>query len=70
MVGAGVVLLIILFALIIWFKKANRKGTKTRVEKNMPIASDEASPNIVVRRKTTSILRKQSLLFIIIQIKI
>lgn len=58
----GAVLLVLIVILVIWFVKANKKSKKnTTVRTARSTAPAEASAAIVVRRRTTSILRKQSL---------
>lgn len=57
-IGAGLVILLMI--LIIWYNKVNKKNRKTSLSNN-PLSAADASSAIVVRRKTTSILRKQSL---------
>lgn len=56
---AGVFLFLVI--LILWFRKANKKNKTTTLSNINSIGSSDASSAIVVRRKTTSILRKQSL---------
>ena len=50
-------------ALIWWFVKAKKQNTnrKAKTPAYSGVSSQEASSAIIVRRKTTSILRKQSL---------
>lgn len=59
----NVVLVILLVSLVIWvvvlIKRTNRKKKKESVQAQT--ASQDAKENIIVRRKTTSILKKQSL---------
>ena len=55
----GIFLLLII--LIIWFKKAYKKSKTRTLAKNDSNVTPDASSAIVVRRKTTQILRKQSL---------
>jgi hypothetical protein len=52
---------LLLFVLVVWFWKANKRYKKTTLCNNMAPSVSDASSAIVVRRKTTSILRKQSL---------
>lgn len=55
-------LTLMIAALIIWFTKASRKNNKkSQPQAYSNVTPQEASSAIVVRRKTTSILRKQSL---------
>lgn len=56
-IGSGMLLI----ALFLWFRKANKRYKKTTLDDNVIPSATEASSAIVVRRKTTSILRKQSL---------
>ena len=56
-IGAGLLLLLIL--LVAWFRKANKKNRVTSLSNT--VSNGNASSAIIVRRKTTSILRKQSL---------
>ena len=58
-VGVGVGLVLLLVSLFVWFWKANKKNRVTSLSGNGP--QTNASSAIIVRRKTTSILRKQSL---------
>ena len=61
LIGAGAGLLVLLLVLILWFKKANKRDKETIRPQNRTMVPNDASSAIVVRRKTTSILRKQSL---------
>lgn len=58
-VSAGVVLLLIIF--LVWFSKTKKKSQITTLISNEDKVDADASSAIVIRRKTTSILRKQSL---------
>lgn len=55
-------LALILVALVIWYKKTNKKNHLAQ-QRQVPrqVSAAEAASSIVVRRKTTSVLRKQSL---------
>ena len=59
--GIGAIMLIIFVVIIIWYKNANKKGSLSQKHKNVSVTPSEAASAIVVRRKTTSILRKQNL---------
>ena len=61
LIGICAGILILFLILIVWYIKANRKNRTTTLTINEPTIENEASSAIVVRRKTTSILRKQSL---------
>ena len=60
-IGIGAGLFPLLIILFVWFRKANKKKRTVTLTKNDSNGTTDASPAIVVRRKTTSILRKQSL---------
>lgn len=61
LINIGVVVFVIII-LIIWFSVSNkRKRNKRNLQSSQQSSINEASPAIVVRRKTTSILKKQSL---------
>lgn len=60
-IGIGVGLLFLLIILFVWFRKANKKNRTTILSNNDANGVTDASSVIVVRKKTTSILRKQSL---------
>ena len=59
--GLFVGLCLLLTMLTIWFKKANKKSRTTPRSGNNNGRTEGASATIVVRRKTTRILKKQSL---------
>lgn len=62
LIGLCAGLALMIAALIIWFSRANKKhNKKTQPQAYSNVSAQEASSAIVVRRKTTSILRKQSL---------
>ena len=53
--------LLLLIILSVWFKKVNKKNKTAAKVNNVSNEVADASSAIVVRRKTTSVLRKQSL---------
>ena len=62
LVGLLIGLAALATALAIWFLKARKRAPRrTRRQVYQPVSAQEASSAIVVRRKTTSILKKQSL---------
>lgn len=62
LIGLCAWLTLMIVALVIWFGRANKKNDKkTKPQPYSNVTTQEASSAIVVRRKTTSILRKQSL---------
>ena len=61
LIGIGAGLLLFIIILFAWFVKANKKNRTTTLSNNGFNGHTDASSSIVVRRKTTSILRKQSL---------
>ncbi len=61
LINIGAIALVLLI-LIVWFSMmAKRKKNRNRQVYSRQVSADGASPTIVVRRKTTSILKKQSL---------
>lgn len=62
-IGLCALLALMAVALIWWFVKAKKQNTnrKAKTPAYSGVSSQEASSAIIVRRKTTSILRKQSL---------
>lgn len=61
MIGIGAGLFLLLIILFVWFRKANKKNRTSTLSNDNSNGATDASSAIVVRRKTTSILRKQSL---------
>lgn len=62
LIGLCAWLTLMIVALVIWFTRASRKHRKTpQPQAYSGVSAQEASSAIIVRRKTTSILRKQSL---------
>ena len=59
-IGACIGILIMFFFIILWYIKVARKDKKQNIYSNS-VLSHNAASEIVVRRKTTSILKKQSL---------
>lgn len=57
----SILLLTLLVLLILWFRIAYKRSKKTTLSNFDTAAASQAESAIVVRRKTTSILRKQSL---------
>lgn len=60
-IGICAGLFVLITLLFVWFKKINKNNKKTNPTKNESDETSDAASAIVVRRKTTSILRKQSL---------
>lgn len=60
-IGICAGLFVLITLLFVWFKKVNKKNKKNSPTKNESDDTTDAASAIVVRRKTTSILRKQSL---------
>lgn len=54
-------LLILAFGLFLWYRKVARKDKKMTAVASPAVSVSNAAPNIIVRRRTTSILKKQSL---------
>lgn len=61
LIGVCAGLIVLLLFLFVWFKKANKKNKTRTTSYNASKSKENASTAIVIRRKTTSILRKQSL---------
>ena len=60
-IGLGAGLFLLLIILVAWFRKANRKARPLAGKQHAVNEVADASSAIVVRRKTASILKKQSL---------